>query len=311
MKDKKAKDNSLFNYYGFTKKDVKKYPVISRILKQLTPERMKKENEAIQRIKLPLELQKWVKEYEKVGERDEFLWRWAYRTFQILTYSSVVKKYQKPVKKIKFLILMFIVLLDDVSDKMKNKTLSNIILQIPSRGNDLKIAQTSQRETQYIEFAIKIWHYIEITIQKYPRYKEFKGVFDFDIIQMLNAMKYANLLNKNHYLINTVENWMYFSHNMQGMISCTVDLMCSPKLDVGEVGFIREITWYAQQMTRVGNWINTWGREVEENDFTSVIFAYAIKDNIIQSEDLAKNINTEKTIVRYSMSIREYTQSLP
>lgn len=277
---------------------------VEQILKQLTPERKKREIETIQNIKLPPEIQKWVKEYKDIGgKRPYFIWQWAHRTFQLLTFSSVSKKYQKSAKIIKFLILMFIVLLDDVADKTKNKSLLNKLLKIPLKDRlELNGKLVEQNDIKYFNFAVKIWDYVNQVIQIYPRYGDLKDIFSYDIDQLLNAMRYAIIVNNNYFLINTTETWTYFSHNMQGMISCDIDLMCSSKLDIQETGLIRKITWDAQQMTRIGNWLSSWEREIKEDDFTSGIFAYAIENNIINIQELQNKNNIKKIIVKIKES---------
>ena len=57
---------------------------------------------------------------------------------------------------------------------------------------------------------------------------------------------------------------------------------------------LREIAWYAQLMTRIGNWISTWKREINENDFTSGTIAYAIDSGVISIDEL-------KTIDRFEI----------
>ena len=272
-----------------SKKFLNKTMAIEKILKQLTPGRVKKELKAIQKIKLPPGLQKWVREYEKVGERDEFFWKFIYKINQTVRPFNIPNKYQSSIIKIKFLTVMFIILLDDLADKTQSKKLLDESLNIPfGQSYTIKPDQFNKKEKKYLKFTIKIWQYIERRIKKYPRYKEFKGIFDYDINQVLNAMKYSYLVNTNPYLINKTEYWLYSPHTLQGMINCTLDLICSPKFNIKELSKVREICWRAQKMARIINCLSTWRRELDERDLTGGIPAYAVSLDLLDVDDFNK-----------------------
>jgi hypothetical protein len=292
MKTKTIKQKSLLDYYNFTKTEQKKYPVVTGILKQLTPERIEKEIKEVQNVKLPPELQKWVEEYEKVGgKRENYMWKWAYTGWETLTLSCVKKKYQKPVVLIKTCNTILNALIDDLADKRKEKDILinalDIFFDHQKTQNILTSVKKSDRE--YITLIEKIWNFIKVTTKKYPRYKEFENIFEYDYRQFLNTIRYSFLININPNLINLSEHNIYSAHNMQGTIGITIDLMCCSKFNIKEIGAFREIIWNAQQMGRIGNLITTWEKEIYENDFTSGIFAYVLNKNIIRIEDLRKN----------------------
>lgn len=273
--------------------------IIEKILKQLTPERVKKEVEEIQKVNLPPELQKWVKEYNKVGERNDFIWKWTYSGMEMLTLPSVAKKYRKAVCIDKTISIILNGLIDDLADKRQNKKLLETALNICffQKENDIKF---NEKDLKYLSLIRRTWNFLNKSIKKYPRYKYLKDIFFYDYQQFLNAMRYSYLLNKNHYLINLTENRAYLPHNIQGIISVTIDLMASPKFNIKELGSIREVAWRAQRMGRIGNSMTTWERETYEDDFTSEVFAYAIGNNIIQEEDLHED--KEKVIKKIKES---------
>jgi hypothetical protein len=87
-------------------------------------------------------------------------------------------------------------------------------------------------------------------------------------------------------LLNVQEHDMYLPHNMQMMSFATMDLMCSPDFDRRELGKLREVIWHAQSMGRIGNLVSTWQREIADRDFTSGVFARALREGDLTLEDL-------------------------
>lgn len=271
--------------------------VIDKILKELTPERVEKDREEVLKIELPPDFSRWVKEYSEFGEsnRNIYFWQWLYRTVRTITFPSVIKKYQKSIWSVKLLILLFVTLFDDISDKYKtrNKKLLNEMIKIHFGRDYIRFNKLNQKEKKHINFTIKVWQRINKDIKRYPNYKYLKDIFEYDVAQLINAMEYAYLVNNNLYLINKKEYWAYLPHNMQTFLSLDIDLMCSPRFDFEKLGIFREIAWNAQEMARIGNWVSTWEREVEEKDFTSGVFAYAIDSGILSIDELKKGKKSE------------------
>ncbi len=288
MKENKEKFKSLFEYYSFTKMDEKKYPVISGILKKANPQRIEKEIKEVQKVKLPSEIQKWIKEYESFGQRSSLFWQFMFRGSQMFSFIKQTKKYK--ISELKILITMFIILFDDVADGTKNKKLLNEMIKVISNNKNIDYKKFSTKEKNYLKFTLKLWKHISRKVKKLPSFLQLKDFFEYDIQQTLNAIKYSCLVNKSPYFINKKEFWLYTPHTLQGMINCSLDLMCFDEINLKEIGKIREIFWNAQKMGRISNCLSTWKDELIKKDFTSTVLVYAIDNELIDFKDLyAKN----------------------
>ena len=277
---------SLFEYYGFTEADEKNYPVISRILKELTPERIEQEIREVAAVELPPQIQEWAEEYERLGERNEFFWKWVFRGIRIFAGDRTERQYLQDLLLAKMLIFMMDGLLDDITDKYRDEKLLNEAIKVPFAPDHIEYSRLSNEERRYIDFAISIWNRMRATVERFPRFREFSAILDYDVRQLLNALEYCHLVHRNNHLYNSHEAWTYLPHGMQVMTNITLELTCSPRFNMAELGKLRRAAWHAQGMARIGNWVSTWEREIHEEDYTSAVFIHAIENEVINLEDL-------------------------
>jgi len=278
-----------------------KTPVVDKIFKQLTPERIKQEVEAIQNVELPEELQKWVDEYNKVGDRDPFIWKCVYKFASYGTLPCVMEKYQESAYEIKIIGMLFVALADDLADKYRNKELLDEILRIPFNQNFQIPKSFSLDHQQYLQSAQKIWGFLQQSIRRCPYYNNYEKLFEFDYNQVFNSLKYGYLVSQNIHLLNMEESYAYLPYNMQVFVNATIDLMCIKTFDITESRGLREIIRNVQIMARISNCLGTWERELGDNDFSSLIFVHALQNDIITLEELQeKNEKAIKEKISYS-----------
>ena len=251
------------------------------------PASLRPEMETIIQRPLPSDLAHWVERYDSVGERHPFLWKWCLKGVELTCLPCVDPELYDPNNETKVIGVMFDVLLDDVADELKDTRFLERLLAIPFAEDAVKLDSLPEDQQRYGAIAVEVWDAILQRASGYPRYDEFKELLRFDYLQLLNAMRYASLINSTPQVINLAEHDLYLPHNMHMMVSGTLDLMCSSDFRPEELGRVRSVLWNAQCMGRIGNLVTTWEREVSARDFSSGVFSQALEEGHLTPHDLA------------------------
>lgn len=228
-----------------------------------------------------MNLEEAVKLYKSVGPRNaEFLFRWLYNVYSKVYVPCINPKFKEILATDKTKLTVFDVLVDDLADsyKLRDGKLLEQFIQIPWNIG-------KRYPNEYLEAGRKIWKSCIESIRKYPRFKEFKRMFYFDLRQVLSSMEYSFLVNTIN-LDNQLENKIYPPHGCMVILHCDMDLMCSPDFDLRDLSNMRVIFHLAQRISHLGNMLNTYPKEIEEKDFSSPIISLATRKELVKRSRL-------------------------
>ncbi len=243
--------------------------------------------ESIAAVTLPERVLDVVEAYEAAGgERDRFVWKWIYRLLPSFTLSSVPQRHASEVRTRKTIFTVFITFLDDLAECNEDSRAFEQIYRSIVWADESTAEPCRDADAEAVAFARQLWNEFEGMIAEAPRFEEFEDVFRYDLRQSLNAMDYSRILNDNVSMANLNGAQHYDSHNMVMFPYADLDLMYSPSFESADLGVVREQLWDLQKMARIGNWLTTWEREINEGDYTAGIVVYALQNDLITLEEL-------------------------
>ncbi len=244
------------------------------------------EQRQIQAVEFSPELSGWIRDYEMVGNRNVYLWRWCLHGLRLTTLPCVDPALRASLCETKLLAVMLGVMLDDIADLGGNPQLLKLLNGVVVENKAVDLSDFDAEEQAYGQFTVRLSNETWGRLRQAPRYEQLADLLIYDHRQIVNAMEYSSLLNRDLALVNLVEHDAYSPHNMQMMSFATMDLMASRDFDRRELGRLRAVIWHAQSMGRIGNLLSTWQREVKVRDFTSGVFARALQQGDIELDDL-------------------------
>ncbi len=237
---------------------------------------------------LPTPISSLIDEYDDViGFRDRFLFKWLHTVMPHFTLPSVPNDRLERVRGDKSVATLFITLLDDFGERDGYEETFSALKCLPE-GKSPSIVEVPNDESEYVSFTRRVWERLLDRLADAPRFDEFKDVLLFDFRQAINAIEYSGLVNDNLSMMNPTESMVYCPQNMLLYPLVDIDLMYSPEFDSGEFGVLREVVGEAQKLARIGNWVTTWERELDERDFSAGVYSYAVDEGIVSPHELQR-----------------------
>lgn len=253
---------------------------------QVSPEKVAALREQTLRTELSPYVQSWLKRYNEVGRRGDFLWRWCLKNVKIVTLPCVEPRFVQHLAETKMIHLVFLCLIDDIVDERHDSEMFHAALALTQGGGQDLLAGFDDERRHYLELLRASWDELWQRMASYPRYSEFEDDLRFDYAQVLQGLWHSLRVNVSPSRINVYENDIYQPHNMAMVYMATLDLCASPGFDVRELGLARELFLHGQMMGRIGNTLATWERELASADYASGMFAHAVDLGVIDADGL-------------------------
>lgn len=244
--------------------------------------------ESVATKELPPELFELVEEYEELSQsRPRFMWRWVHTLAPEFTFSFVPEDKREEIHRIKTTTTLFITLLDDLLEREGDRVTYEEAAKVPLSNHATDFNREGIR-SEHLRMTSRVWDEIRQTLAEAPHSEELWSVFEFDLKQAMAAIEYSYFVNTNPELATYDELVLYDSNNMMHFPYLDMDLMYADSLPDEELSTLRRAVFQAQRMARIGNWIMTWERELNEGDISSGVVLCALEDDVISIDDIQR-----------------------
>ncbi len=237
--------------------------------------------------------------------------------YRLTTLSSVAESSSDAVVEAKVLLGTIITLMDDLADhpRYRDDEMLARLYRIPAEIMYGLPVTEALSEFEVLVRAL-IAELFERVNQLGARAQVLLPFFCFELEQFFQANRYSALISELPYAANRYENRQIVSYDMGIVAAGVIDLMASPRVDLRELGLIRELLARAQVICRIMNVVSTAARERRERDVTGELVgleaaAFLNAQNALREEvrDKLAQLKSQGDKIR-SLRVDEYVQGL-